>query len=55
MAEQDQRITAAIDREKGRLRNFIRKRVADDFRYSSDLNPEWLKPEQLRAMLTDKD
>jgi UDP-N-acetylglucosamine 4,6-dehydratase len=30
------------------------KRVADDFRYSSDSNPDWLKPEQLRAMLTDK-
>ncbi len=31
------------------------KRVADDFRYASDTNPEWLKPEQLRTMLTDKD
>jgi UDP-N-acetylglucosamine 4,6-dehydratase len=30
-------------------------RVADDFRYSSDSNPEWLKPDQLRSMLTDKD
>jgi UDP-N-acetylglucosamine 4,6-dehydratase len=30
-------------------------RVAEDFRYSSDSNPEWLKPEQMRAMLTDKD
>lgn len=30
MAEQDQRITAAIAREQGRLRNFIRKRVADE-------------------------
>jgi RNA polymerase sigma factor (sigma-70 family) len=30
MAEQDQRITAAIAQEHGRLRNFIRKRVADD-------------------------
>lgn len=30
MAEQDQRITAAIAQEQGRLRNFIRKRVADD-------------------------
>ena len=29
MAEQDQRISDAIDREKGRLRNFIRSRVAD--------------------------
>jgi UDP-N-acetylglucosamine 4,6-dehydratase len=31
------------------------RRVADDFRYSSDANPDWLKPEQLKAMLTDKD
>ena len=31
------------------------KRVADDFRYSSDTNPEWLKADQLRSMLTDKD
>jgi RNA polymerase sigma factor (sigma-70 family) len=30
MAEQDQQITAAIAREQGRLRNFIRKRVADE-------------------------
>src|SRR5580698_8747920 len=30
MAEQDQRITAAIDRERTRLRNFIRKRVNDE-------------------------
>ena len=30
MAEQDRRITDAIDREKGQLRNFIRKRVADE-------------------------
>jgi len=29
MAEQDERISAAIDRDKTRLRNFIRKRVAD--------------------------
>ena len=29
MAEQDQRISETIDREKSRLRNFIRKRVAD--------------------------
>src|SRR6266436_7752719 len=29
MAEQDQRISETIDREKGRLRNFIRRRVAD--------------------------
>ena len=29
MAEQDQRISETIDREKTRLRNFIRKRVAD--------------------------
>jgi RNA polymerase sigma factor (sigma-70 family) len=29
MAEQDQRISAAIEREQSRLRNFIRKRVAD--------------------------
>jgi UDP-N-acetylglucosamine 4,6-dehydratase len=31
------------------------RRVADDFRYSSDSNPDWLKPDQLRTMLTDKD
>lgn len=31
------------------------RRVADDFRYSSDSNTEWLKPQQLRAMLADKD
>ena len=30
MAEQDQRISEAIEREKPRLRNFIRKRVADE-------------------------
>lgn len=30
MTEQDQRISAAISREQGRLRNFIRKRVADE-------------------------
>ncbi|SRR6266403_399438 len=29
MAEQDQRISEAIEREQSRLRNFIRKRVAD--------------------------
>jgi RNA polymerase sigma factor (sigma-70 family) len=29
MAEQDQQISEAIAREQGRLRNFIRKRVAD--------------------------
>src|SRR6266853_1745962 len=29
MAEQDQRISEAISREQPRLRNFIRKRVAD--------------------------
>lgn len=29
MAEQDQQISEAIEREKPRLRNFIRKRVAD--------------------------
>jgi RNA polymerase sigma factor (sigma-70 family) len=29
MAEHDQRITEAIDREQNRLRNFIRRRVAD--------------------------
>jgi RNA polymerase sigma factor (sigma-70 family) len=28
-AEQDQRISEALEREQGRLRNFIRKRVAD--------------------------
>ncbi len=31
------------------------KRVADDFRYSSDTNPEWLKPDQLRAVLKHLD
>jgi len=30
MAEQDQQVTAAIARERGRLRNFIRRRVADE-------------------------
>jgi RNA polymerase sigma factor (sigma-70 family) len=30
MADQDQRITAAIRQDEGRLRNFIRKRVADE-------------------------
>jgi RNA polymerase sigma factor (sigma-70 family) len=30
MAEQDQRLTEAIGREQGRLRNFIRRRVADE-------------------------
>ena len=29
MAESDQRISEAVDREYGRLRNFIRRRVAD--------------------------
>jgi RNA polymerase sigma factor (sigma-70 family) len=29
MADQDQQISAAIERERGRLRNFIRKRVVD--------------------------
>ena len=29
MAEQDQRISEAVDRERARLRNFIRRRVAD--------------------------
>jgi RNA polymerase sigma factor (sigma-70 family) len=29
-AEQDQRISEALEREQGRLRNFIRKRVADE-------------------------
>ena len=29
MAEQDQRVSKAIDREGGRLRNFIRRRVPD--------------------------
>src|SRR5690349_5262566 len=29
MVEQDQRISEAIDRERGRLRNFIRRRVPD--------------------------
>src|ERR1700688_4378949 len=29
MAEQDERLTEAIGREQGRLRNFIRRRVAD--------------------------
>jgi UDP-N-acetylglucosamine 4,6-dehydratase/5-epimerase len=31
------------------------RRVPDDFRYSSDSNPDWLRPEQLWTMLTDKD
>ncbi len=30
MAEQDQRLTEAIGREQGRLRNFIRRRVDDE-------------------------
>jgi RNA polymerase sigma factor (sigma-70 family) len=30
MADQDQRITAAIRQDEGRLRNFIRKRVTDE-------------------------
>jgi RNA polymerase sigma factor (sigma-70 family) len=30
MAEQDERLTATIGREQGRLRNFIRRRVADE-------------------------
>src|ERR1700731_2589793 len=30
MAEQDQRLAEAIDRERGRLRDFIRRRVADE-------------------------
>jgi len=30
MAEQDERLTETIDREQGRLRNFIRRRVADE-------------------------
>jgi RNA polymerase sigma factor (sigma-70 family) len=30
MAEQDERLTEAIGREQGRLRNFIRRRVADE-------------------------
>jgi len=30
MAEQDQRLTDTIGREQGRLRNFIRRRVADE-------------------------
>ena len=30
MAEQDQQVTAAIARERGRLRNFIRRRVSDE-------------------------
>ncbi len=29
-AEQDQRISEAVERERGRLRNFIRKRVSDE-------------------------
>lgn len=29
-AEQDRRISEAIDRERGRLRNFIRRRVSDE-------------------------
>jgi UDP-N-acetylglucosamine 4,6-dehydratase len=28
-------------------------RVADDFRYASDTNRDWLKPDQLRAMLQE--
>jgi UDP-N-acetylglucosamine 4,6-dehydratase/5-epimerase len=31
------------------------KRVPDDFRYSSDSNSDWIKPDQLRTMLTEKD
>jgi RNA polymerase sigma factor (sigma-70 family) len=31
MAQEDQRISEAIDREYARLRNFIRRRVADQF------------------------
>jgi RNA polymerase sigma factor (sigma-70 family) len=30
MADQDQRLSEAIGRERGRLRNFIRRRVADE-------------------------
>jgi RNA polymerase sigma factor (sigma-70 family) len=30
IAEQDQRLSEAINRERGRLRNFIRRRVADE-------------------------
>jgi len=30
MAEQDERLTETIGRERGRLRNFIRRRVADE-------------------------
>jgi RNA polymerase sigma factor (sigma-70 family) len=30
IAEQDQRLSKAFDRERGRLRNFIRRRVADE-------------------------
>src|SRR5271167_702283 len=30
IAEQDQRLSETIDREHGRLRNFIRRRVADE-------------------------
>jgi RNA polymerase sigma factor (sigma-70 family) len=30
MAQQDERLTEAIGREQGRLRNFIRRRVADE-------------------------
>src|SRR5579863_7351375 len=30
MAEQDERLTETIGREQGRLRNFIRRRVADE-------------------------
>jgi len=30
IAEQDRRLSEAIDRERGRLRNFIRRRVADE-------------------------
>jgi UDP-N-acetylglucosamine 4,6-dehydratase len=31
------------------------QRVADDFRYSSDQNPDWLSGEQLRVMLSEVD
>jgi RNA polymerase sigma factor (sigma-70 family) len=31
MSQEDQRISEAVDREYGRLRNFIRRRVADQF------------------------
>jgi UDP-N-acetylglucosamine 4,6-dehydratase len=29
------------------------KRVSEDFRYSSDSNPEWLAPERLHGMLQE--